>query len=216
MLGGGSGAGLYLLTECPAEVKSTAEATKISHALAGAYFLESGPSAVAYLWAWLTKSRDLHSALRHIHTPARFAGRAETYTELYWVNGTQVKEMESFKPHRECPIASFIRDEDEYLFVLYADSDHALYRKVHRCAEELRHQVAGETWRESVWDPNLGVFCSPTRAMARASDGGTRRGMQMQPLPRKVILCSCGRPLVAQGAARSRRHPGLQKSNKSL
>ena len=93
MLGGGSGAGLYLLTECSAVVKSSAEATRIFHALAGAHFLESGPSAVADWWAWLAKSRDLHSALRHMHTPASFAGRTETYTELHWAKGEQLKEM---------------------------------------------------------------------------------------------------------------------------
>ena len=160
--GGGSGAGLYLLTECSAEVKSITEASNIFHALAGALFLESGPSAVADFWAWLANSRDLHSALRHMHTTAIFAGRTETYTELHWAKGTQLKEMESFKPHRECPIAPLIRDEEEHLFVMCSESERTLYRKVDRCAEELQHQVAGDTWKEIVWDPNLGVFCSPT------------------------------------------------------
>ena len=41
MLGGGSGAGRYLLTESSARVETMAEATKLFHALAGAHFLES-------------------------------------------------------------------------------------------------------------------------------------------------------------------------------
>ena len=78
MLGGGNGAGLYLLTECSVEVKSITEASKIFHALAGALFLESGPPAVADFWAWLANSRDLHSALRRMHTPAISAARRHT------------------------------------------------------------------------------------------------------------------------------------------
>ena len=62
--------------------------------------------------------------------------------------------MESFKPRRECPIASLNKGEDGYLFVLYAESDHTLYRKVYRCAEEFRHQVAGEKWLDIVWGPS--------------------------------------------------------------
>ncbi len=204
MLGGGSRAGEALLKECSAEVNAVVEATTLFHALAGAHFLESGPWAVACLWAWLAGTRELDSALRHTRAPASFCGRTDTYSELHWVKGEQLKEMENFNLHPDYNAASkskLIKDEEEYLFVVYAGSDHSLYRKGDRCAEEL---VAGEEWREIVWDPNVGVFCSPTRKRIRQPDADAG-GMQLQPLPKKVTACLCGRSLLAQTTLKNKR-----------
>ncbi len=213
MLGGGSGAGEALLKKCSVEVKNVAEATTLFHALVGAHFLQSGPSQVANLWAWLSSSRELDSAVRHMHPPAGFAGRTETYTELHWVKGEQLKEMESFKPHADYDPASdttLVKDEEEYLFVVYEKSDHALYRKGYRCPEELRHQTPTPKWREVVWDPNLEVLCSPTKSRAGPTDAGAG-GLQLQPLPNKVAAWLYGRDLMAQATLKSKRKSGAPK-----
>ncbi len=191
MLSGGISANRDLLNACSAHVKTEAEATKLVHAIAGACFLESGPPAVACFWAWLAGSCDLHMSLMHMHITSSFAARTETYTELHWVKGEQLKQMRKFKPHvaqDQVSLRKLIPDEEEYLLVLYTQSDHTLYRKTNKGVQELRYQVAITEWLDIVWDPCLRVFCSPTKNR-NSLLATVPEGMRLQPVPNKVMAC---------------------------
>ncbi len=189
------------------------DATTLFHALAGAHFMESGPWAVAHFWAWLADSRELDPALQYMPTCDVVADWTDTYTELHWIEGWHVKETENLKARHECDadaLRKLIKDEEEYLVVVYKDTDNSLYRKGERCAEELRYPVAGEGWREIVWDPNMGSFCSPTRHTGRPPCAG-EGGMQLQPLPSKVTLCLYGSSLPAHATLRRKHTDGVAK-----
>ncbi len=77
--------GSALLDECSADVRSKGHAATMLQALVGAHFLEAGAFAASQFWTWLTNRGELESALMHMDTP-RFAGRTDTYLELWELN----------------------------------------------------------------------------------------------------------------------------------
>ena len=204
MLGGGSGNGQALLRECSVMVETTAEAANIFFALAGAYFEDGGAPAVANVWRWCCDERDpdreIDLSLHHMHAPPFYAGRTESYTELWELTGSQLATMAKsgagiFEPHPECKDAKVLTPDVLYLLVKYVDSDNTLYRRGDRCAEELRFENGDEKWRSVVTDPNSGVCYSPTRP---GSDGAARGHMQKSALPNKINAWTSGRTLPSQ------------------